>query len=471
MGGVMITTTSNIYFNPIFKPVNETHCRYRVLKGSAGSGKSVDIAQDFVLKLANPLYAGANLLAVRKIGDWNRQSTYAELVSAIYRIYGDYTDAYWEIKQSPLTIKSKVTQNEVLFRGLKDEQQRQGIKSVTFRRGKLVWIWAEEATELDEEDVDILDDRLRGVLDNKNLYYQMTLSFNPVSIQHWIKAKFFDVHNPLIFTHQSTFKDNLFIDPAYAARMELRRKTDPEGYRVYALGEWGLLGGRFFTCWHDSVNICKPFPIPDSWIHVRAMDWGSARPYSVGWYAIDYDGNAYKYRELYGYGGKANVGTKETAKQVAQKIADLERNDKKLISYAVLDSACWASSGTTGPTIAEELNNTLYENKCITFGKSSKGRAEMAEQMKLRLIGYKDKDGKQIPGLRFFDTCFHSIRTIPNLTQDKRDPEKVDTNGEDHAFDETGYFLMSRPYAPQKLEPARSRDKYAKKSTNSAWTI
>lgn len=463
--------TTKVYFNPIFQTANETHCRYRAMKGSAGSGKSVDIAQDYILKLANPIYAGANLLAVRKIGDWNRQSTYAELVSAIYRMYGNYADTYWEIKQSPLAIKSRITHNEVLFRGMKDEQQRQGIKSVTFRHGKLVWIWAEEATELTEEDVDILDDRMRGVLENKNLYYQMTLSFNPVSIQHWIKAKFFDVQNPLIFTHHSTFKDNLFIDPAYAARMELRKETDPEGYRVYALGDWGLLGGQFFTAWRDSVHICKPFKIPANWIRFRSMDWGSARPYSVGWYAVDYDGNIYKYRELYGYGGKANVGTKETAKQVAQKIADAEKDEKHVISYGVLDNACWADSGTTGPTIAEELNNTLIEKKCVTFGKSSKGRAEMAEQLKIRLVGYKDNSGKQIPGIVFFDTCFHNIRTIPNLTQDKRDPEKVDTTQEDHCFDETGYALMSRPYAPPKPQPPKIRDKYTHEAKSSAWTI
>ena len=62
-----------------------------------------------------------------------------------------------------------------------DQGQREKVKSITFRTGKLCWIWAEEATELLAEDIDTLDDRLRGKLDNKNLYYQLTLSFNPVS--------------------------------------------------------------------------------------------------------------------------------------------------------------------------------------------------------------------------------------------------------------------------------------------------
>ena len=460
-------------FNPIFRGANETCCRYRAMKGSAGSGKSVNIAQDYILKLADPKYQGANLLVIRKIGDWNRQSTYAELVSAIYRMYGEYTDLYWDIKQSPLSIRSICTGNEVLFRGMKDDKQREGVKSVTFKRGKLTWIWAEEATELAETDIDILDDRLRGVLENPNLYYQITLSFNPVSITHWIKPKYFDNPRPAIFTHHSTYKDNLFIDPAYEVRMMMRKEQDPEGYRVYGLGDWGLLGGQFFSGWHDTVHVVKPFKIPDGWMRFRSMDWGSYHPYSVGWYAVNYDGNLWKYRELYGYGGKANVGTKETAKQVALKIAEAEKDDKRNISYGVLDNACWASSGTTGPTIAEEINKALWKKNCIMFNECSKGREQMAEQVKIRLDGYKDENGKQFPALRFFSTCFHSIRTIPNLTHDKHNPEKVDTNGEDHAYDETGYACLSRPYAPE--DPAKKkqkkRDKYKHEQPTSSWAV
>ena len=81
----------------------------------------------------------------------------------------------------------------------------------------------------------------------ENLYYQITLSFNPVSATHWIKAKYFDTPRASIFTHKSTYQDNLFIDPAYSERMMMRKEQDPEGYRVYGLGEWGLLGGQFFS--------------------------------------------------------------------------------------------------------------------------------------------------------------------------------------------------------------------------------
>ncbi|EGT4850178.1 TPA: phage terminase large subunit, partial [Clostridioides difficile] len=142
-----------------------------------------------------------------------------------------------------LEIKSKVTGNSIIFRGVNDAKQREKLKSINFSKGKLTWVWCEEATELMESDIDILDDRLRGILTNPNLYYQMTFTFNPVSATHWIKRKYFDYKNDDIFTHHSTYLQNRFIDEAYYRRMQMRKEQDPEGYKVYGLGEWGETGG------------------------------------------------------------------------------------------------------------------------------------------------------------------------------------------------------------------------------------
>ncbi|MGM0776924.1 MAG: PBSX family phage terminase large subunit [Bacillota bacterium] len=236
-------TVVKVSFNRHFKEVNRTMRRYRALRGSAGSGKSVNIAQDYVLKLSDPKYKGANLLCVRKVNETNRNSTYAELTGAINRIYGERAEEFWEMRQSPLSLKSRVTGNEVIFRGVNDARDREKLKSINFANGKLVWIWVEEATELQESDIDILDDRLRGILTNPNLYYQITFSFNPVSATHWIKRKYFDIENPDVLTHHSTYLQNRFIDDAYHRRMMLRKEQDPEGYEIYGLGNWGETGG------------------------------------------------------------------------------------------------------------------------------------------------------------------------------------------------------------------------------------
>lgn len=235
--------TIRVQFNPIFKNANNTKKRYRAMKGSAGSGKSVDVAQDYILKLGDIKYKGANLLVVRKSESTHKYSTYAELTGAINRIYGEYAEDYWSMKLSPLEITSKVTGNSIIFRGVNDAKQREKLKSINFPHGKLTWIWCEEATELMESDVDILDDRLRGKLDNPNLYYQITFTFNPVSAMHWIKRKYFDFKSDDIFTHQSTYLNNRFIDEAYHKRMMMRKEQDPEGYKVYGLGDWGETGG------------------------------------------------------------------------------------------------------------------------------------------------------------------------------------------------------------------------------------
>ncbi|WP_227848194.1 PBSX family phage terminase large subunit [Clostridioides sp. ZZV15-6598] len=234
---------TRIDFNPAFKGANFTKKRYRAMKGSAGSGKSVNVAQDYILKLGDKKYQGANLLVVRKSEATHKYSTYAELTGAINRIYGKQADKYWKTTLNPLEIKSKVTGNSIIFRGVNDAKQREKLKSINFSKGKLTWVWCEEATELMESDIDILDDRLRGILTNPNLYYQMTFTFNPVSATHWIKRKYFDYKNDDIFTHHSTYLQNRFIDEAYYRRMQIRKEQDPEGYRVYGLGEWGETGG------------------------------------------------------------------------------------------------------------------------------------------------------------------------------------------------------------------------------------
>lgn len=228
-------TETTVKFNSIFRSANESKERYRLLKGSAGSGKSVDIAQDYIIKLMDQKNTGANLLVVRKVEESNKDSTYAELYGAINRICGDQANRIWNSTVNPLQLICNVTGARIIFRGMNDARQRDKVKSINFPVGKLTWIWLEEATELEEADIDILDDRLRGTLDNSNLYYQITFTFNPVSSSHWIKRKYFDVQSDDTFTHHSTYRDNKFIDEAFYRRMERRRREDPDGYRVYGL--------------------------------------------------------------------------------------------------------------------------------------------------------------------------------------------------------------------------------------------
>ena len=237
--------TRTVRFNEVFREVNDFRGRYRALKGSAGAGKSFNVATDLVLRLMNPENEGANLLCVRKTFDANLYSTLPELTAAITRVCGAKAHELWEINRSVPRLTCRVNGNSVAFRGLFDEAQRERLKSITFPAGKLTWIWAEEASELSPTDLELLDDRLRGLIPPP-LYYQITLTFNPVLRAHWLRERFFMGDSPEVLAHHSTYLDNRFIDAGFLRRMEERKIRDPSGYLVYGLGEWGVSEGLVF---------------------------------------------------------------------------------------------------------------------------------------------------------------------------------------------------------------------------------
>jgi phage terminase large subunit len=218
----------------------------------------------------------------------------------------------------------RTTGNTIIFRGFNDARARDRVRSITFPTGKLTWIWVEEATDLQESDVDILDDRLRGNLDNPNLYYQMTFSFNPVSAQHWIKRKYWDYNSDDIFKCHSTYLDNRFIDDAYHKRMLMRKEQDADGYKIYGLGEWGEVGGLILSNFVIE-ELEKDFDRYDNVVY--AQDFGYNHANCILELGFK-DNEIYVLRELYVY-------EKDTDEII--QLANAMLLDKKKIMYC--DSA------------------------------------------------------------------------------------------------------------------------------------
>ena len=334
-----------VQMNPGFREVDESTLRYIIMKGSAGSGKSVDTAQNYILRLMRD--KGRNLMCVRKSDITNRDSTYAELTGAIYRMFGDQAERYWNIKQSPLMLQARHNGNQIIFRGVNDEKQREKLKSITFQKGKLTDVWIEEATEITQADFEIIDDRLRGELP-PGQFYQIRCTFNPVNKNHWIKKVFFDTPDPNVLTHHSTYLGNRFIDDAYRARMERRKKVDPEGYQIYGLGEWGEIGGLILKNWevadisqdlqeYDDIAIGQDF----GFNHANAI-------LLLGWR----DGNIYILRELYGFEKDSADWIKEADK------VGLPKNKRMWCDSAEPDRIkMWKTAGYKAKAVSKEQNS------------------------------------------------------------------------------------------------------------------
>ena len=434
--------------------------RYRVVKGSRASKKSTTTALNLICRLME--YPAANVLVIRKTAATLKDSCFAQLQWAINRLQ---VSKYWKSRVNPLELEYIPTGQRIIFRGCDDPLK---ITSITVPKGHLCWSWIEEAFELSEEEFNRIDESLRGKLPPE-LFIQLTVTFNPWSSTSFLKAKFFDIPRQNVFAMTTTYECNEWLSESDREYFEEMKKIDPDRYLVAGCGNWGIPTGQYFKEFTESQHVIKPFKIPDTWIKFRAMDWGQAKPYCVLWFAVDYDGKLYVYRELYGWGGKPNVGTGETAAQVAERICGVETKSEN-VRYGVLDNACWARTGVTGPTISEEINMKLSQKGLVTFGKSSKGRLEGANALKQRLIGNK-KDGRYEPAIKIFSNCVHLIRTLPQIGHDAHDVEKYDTTGEDHAIDACIYGCLSRPWTPTKPGSVGRIDVWREdRKPPSAWT-
>lgn len=246
-------------FNDCYLPYLYDKSKFLVFYGGAGSGKSFFIVQRYILKLL--MEPRCNILVVRQVGDTNRYSTFA-LFKQVISLWG--LNKYFKIND--LYITCKLNKNAVVFKGLDNIEK---LKSITFPSGELTDVWIEEASETTEEALNQLITRLRGGKTRK----QIVISFNPISVNHWLKVRFFDHQVKGCKILHTTYKDNKFIDDDYKESLEAFKETDPYYYAVYCLGQWGVYGKTVF----DSEKV-----------QARLSD--NVKPVKCGYFEFDYDG-------------------------------------------------------------------------------------------------------------------------------------------------------------------------------------
>jgi phage terminase large subunit len=231
MTAVTIDIDVDDIMNAWSHPILDDTSRYLVLYGGAGSGKSVAAAQKIIIRMLEE--KGHKFLVVRKVANTLRNSVFSLLRGTV----ADWgLSELFKINKSDMDITCR-NGNQIIFAGLDDVEKLKSIHGIT-------GMWLEEASEMLQEDFQQLDLRLRGQTRN---YKQIIISFNPISITHWLKIVFFDSKKPNSTVVHTTYRDNMFIDDEYKATLESLKEQDPYYYTVYALGEWGVLGQTVFN--------------------------------------------------------------------------------------------------------------------------------------------------------------------------------------------------------------------------------
>ncbi len=316
-------------------------------------------------------------------------------------------------------------------------------------------IFFDEATQLQETWIKKINLAVRqpnGL--PKRTYY----TCNPGGVSHnYIKRLFItrtyetgEIPENYSFT-QALLTDNkvlMEMSPEYKAELEA---LPPKLRAAWLYGSWDIFEGQFFEDFVDDpehykdrqwTHVIAPFEIPKTWKIYRSFDWGYNKPFSCGWWAVDFDGIAYRIAEYYGCNGTPNEGIKHHPPQVFADIHRIEQEhpllkDKYIVGYA--DPAIWDAE------VGESIADTAANHQ-VFFNKGDNKRIPGWMQIHYRLAF--DEEG--YPMMYVFNTCKDFIRTLPLLQYDEHYPEDLDTDGEDHIADETRYFCMSRPIAPRK---------------------
>lgn len=439
--------------------------------GAAGGGKSDALVIEALRQVDKPWYKA---LILRK--------TFPQLRELIDKSLLYYPRAYPKARyNSSSHTWTFPSGGKIVFGSLNRPQDK-----VQYQGQAYDFIAFDELTHFTAEEYEYLKSRNRPNGAGMRVYMRATA--NPGGIGHaWVKERFITAGAPMepisetvtwrtpdgqehsgmqrrIFVPSSVFDNEILLqnDPQYIQRLA----SMPEAERNALLyGDWDSFSGQVFSEWRNDsthymdrrgTHVIAPFRIPTDWSIWCGLDWGYSRPFSVGWYAVDRERRLYHIRELYGCTGTPNQGVMWEPSKLAREIKRIEAEDPNLKGrtiHRVGDPAIWQSDGT-------ESVGALMERERVYFEKGDHARISGKMQVHHRLAF--DENG--VPMLYVFSTCKHFIRTVPNLVYDETDVEDVDTDGEDHIYDQCRYVCMRNPIAPR-IETAKVIKPYDPLST------
>lgn len=429
--------------------------------GAAGGGKSDALLTEALRQVQIPHYRG---IIFRK--------TYPQLTDLIDRSRELYTKAFPRADyNSTAHCWSFPSGAKIFFGNMPRDEDR-----FNYQGKHYDFVAFDELTQFTWVQYSYLMSRNRPNGPGTRVYMRATA--NPGGIGHgWVKDRFvtaavpmttiwetYEVRKPdgttaemkrdRIFVPSTVFDNQALLDndPNYLANLAMLPEAEKN---ALLYGSWDSFDGQVFREWRNDpdhyddqrwTHVINPFPIPSHWRMYRGFDFGYAKPFSVGWYAADPDGRIYRIKEYYGCTGTPNTGIKLNPAEIAAEIKRIENEDQTLRGRNVI--------GIADPSIFDESRGesiaAMMERSPHFVYWSGGDNTRIAGKMQFHYRLAFDAEG--LPMFQTFHTCRHFIRTIPALVYDDKHVEDIDTDQEDHIYDECRYVLMENPIAPRKHE-------------------
>ncbi|MBQ2948337.1 MAG: phage terminase large subunit [Clostridia bacterium] len=450
---------SQLYYSPTpkQKAFHESAADEVLYGGAAGGGKSYAICWDAFMRCMR--YPRTHAYLFRR--------TYPELEMTLIRtmqaIVPDEIGSYKAGTHEMRFINGSIAH----FCHLQNE----GEGLLKYQGAEIHWLYFDELTHFTKGMYDYLRTRLRAEK-RLGIVPCVRSASNPGGPGHaWVKARFVDatdcgkrildmpVRSSVLGTTAvrriqyvpATALDNPYLTQDYIYELEQKPKALRE---ALLQGKWDAFDGQAFPEFTDDpshyadklfTHVIPPFEIPHYWPRYVSFDHGYTRPFSFGVWAVDPEGRAYRYKELYGcVDGEPNTGLMLSPGEIGEKLSELLEDEFRegIRPEGIADPAIWDRS--RGMSVEEQIRKA-FSGVIFRKGDNTRlpGKMQLHERLKF------DEYGR--PMLYVFTNCREFIRTIPSLVYDAKKPEDIDTAGEDHVYDETRYFLMGRPIAPRPL--------------------
>lgn len=412
-----------------------------LFSGGRAPGKSDALMMDALRYCKNKNFRG---LVIRKAMDELR-----DLIRRAKELYPQcYPGTKWKEQEKLFVFPSGAT-IEFGYCDHEDDVMR-------YQGQEYSWLGVDELTEIPKEETyEKLIASVRRSGAGKN-YIRATTNPNGPG-KTWVKKRFVDkgpmgetipivthikqinktVKTTRKWIHGTVFDNPKIVNerPEYIAMLQ---NIDNEVLRKqWFEGDWDSADGLAFDEFSRRTHVIEPFDIPPTWYRFRACDWGFKTKAVCLWFAIDPDGNIYVYREFVA-GGQTPRG-KMYAKQFGAEIKRIEDEAGEHVRYGVLDASAWSQRGEDAPAPAEDMAGISWRPSDRTKHSRITG--------KLQVHNWLQTDEFGEPKCKIFNTCLDLISCLASLPMDKNNPEDVDTNCDDHAYDAFRYGLMSRPRA------------------------